>query len=75
MSTISLKLPDSMYAKVREIAQRDGISVEQFLESAAAEKLAADAYLSARASRSSKEAFEWALAQVPDVPPVPGDEL
>ena len=75
MSTISLTLPEPVYARVREAAQRDGVSVEEFLESALAEKLVADTYLRTRAARSSKEAFEWALAQVPDVPPVPGDEL
>lgn len=78
MPRISLTLPDSIHAKIEEIAERDGISVDQFLTSAAAEKLAAclgEEYLDERARRSSREAFEHALAQVPNVPPVPGDEL
>jgi uncharacterized protein (DUF1778 family) len=78
MSTINVRLPDSIHEKIREVAERDGISIDQFLASAAAEKLAAclsDDYLEARALRSSREAFERALAQVPDVPPDPGDEL
>ena len=75
MCTISLNLPDSIYEKVREVAERCGISVDEYVASAAAEKLAADAYLDARARRSSQEAFEWALAQVPDAPPDPGDEI
>ena len=78
MSTISLNLPDSIHEKIKEVAHRDGISVDQFLASAAAEKLAAflgDEYIEQRARRSSREAFERALAQVPAVPPDPGDEL
>jgi hypothetical protein len=78
MSTISLHLPDSIHEKIKEVAERDGISVDQFLASAAAEKLAAfmgEDYLEQRARRSSREAFERALAQVPDVPPDPGDEM
>ena len=78
MTTINVRIPDSIHAKIREIAERDGISVDQFLASAAAEKLAAflsDDYLETRARRSSQEAFDRALANVPDVPPVPGVEL
>lgn len=78
MSTIHLHLPDSIYDKVKEIALRDGISVDQFLASAAAEKVAAfmgGEYLEQRARRGSKEAFERALAEVPDVPADPGDEI
>lgn len=75
MCTISLTLPDPMYEQVQESAKRSGISVDEYLASAVAEKLASDAYLDTRARRSSREGYEWALAQVPDVPPVPGDEL
>jgi hypothetical protein len=64
-----------MFEEVKEVAKRSGISVDEYLASAVAEKLASDAYLDARGQRSSKEGFEWALSQVPDVPPIPGDEL
>jgi len=78
MSTVSVRLPDSIYDKIKEVAERDGISVDQFLASAAAEKLAAflsDDYLEHRAGRGSREAFERVLAKVPDVPHDPGDEI
>lgn len=78
MSTVSVRIPESIYEKIKEVAERDGITVDQFLASAASEKLAAfmgEEYLEQRARRSSKEAFERALAQVPDVPPDPGDEF
>ena len=32
-------------------------------------------YLQARAARGSREAFDAAMAHVPSVPPLPGDEL
>jgi predicted DNA-binding ribbon-helix-helix protein len=40
MSTISVRLPDSIHDAIKEIAEREGFSVEQFIASAAAEKLA-----------------------------------
>lgn len=41
MSTLSLRLPDSLHNRVRELAQQDGISINQFISTAVAEKLAA----------------------------------
>ena len=78
MSTLSLRLPDSLYNRVRELAQQDGISINQFISTAVAEKLAAlmtEEYLEKRARRGSREKFLAVLAKVPDVPPEPGDEL
>jgi hypothetical protein len=78
MSTLSLRLPDSLHRRVREIAQQDGISINQFISTAVAEKLAAlmtESYLQERAQRGSREKFRAVLAKVPDVPPGPGDEL
>jgi hypothetical protein len=78
MSTLSLRLPDSLHKRVRELAQQDGISINQFISTAVAEKLAAlmtEEYLEQRAKRGSREKFLVALARVPDVPAEPGDEL
>jgi hypothetical protein len=78
MSTLSLRLPDSLHKRVRELAQHDGISINQFINTAVAEKLAVlmtVEYLEERAKRGSREAFLAVLAKVPDVPPDPGDEL
>ncbi len=35
---------------------------------------ARESYVAMRAKRASREAFERALAEVPDAPPLPGDE-
>jgi hypothetical protein len=71
MSTLSIRLPDSMHNGVRSLAEREGISINQFVASAVAEKLAAvatESYLRERAGQGRREDFEAALAQVPDVP-------
>jgi hypothetical protein len=71
MSTVSVRLPGSIYEKSKEVAERDGISVDQFVASAAAEKLAAflsDDYLEQRARRGGREAFERVLAKIPAIP-------
>jgi hypothetical protein len=78
MSAINLRLPESLHEAVREIAERDKISINQFITIALAEKISAlttEEYLSERAKRGSREKFEAALAKVPDVEPVEGDEL
>ncbi len=78
MSTVSIHLPHSLQHKVEEVAQQDGISFDQFVASAVAEKLSAlltTNYLRQRAERSSREAFEHALAEIPDVEPEDYDVL
>jgi hypothetical protein len=58
------------------LAARDGISIDQFIATAVAEKMAAlmtEAYLEERAKRGSRAQYEAALAQVPDVEPEPHD--
>ncbi len=71
MSALSIRLPDSLHVHVREWARKEGISINQFVSAAVAEKLAALAtedYLSIRAARASQASFEAALAEVPNVP-------
>jgi uncharacterized protein (DUF1778 family) len=78
MSTISLRLPDSLHKQIRRLAEEDGISINQFISTAAAEKLAAlmtVEYLEERAKRGSREKFETALASLPDVEPDEYDKL
>ena len=73
MSTISVRLPDSLHKLVREIAHNDRVSMNQFIASAVAEKisaLATETYLNERAARGSEAKFRAALAKVPNVPEV-----
>ena len=78
MSTMSLRLPESLHRKVRELAEQEGISINQLVTTALAEKVAALMtvdYLAERAERGSRKEFERVLAKVKDRPPVSGDEI
>jgi hypothetical protein len=78
MATLSLRLPESVHRELVRLAKAEGVSLNQLLSSAAAEKLAAlmtEQYLADRAKRASRAKFGAALAKVPDAPPAPGDEL
>ncbi len=78
MSTLSVRLPDSLHRQIRQLAKEDGISINQFISTAAAEKMAALLtleYLEQRAERGSREKFEAALAALPDAEPDGPDRL
>lgn len=78
MSNLSLRLPDSLHRKVRELAEQDDISINQFIATAVAEKTAAlltVEYLEERGRRSDPKLVDRILGRVPDVPPDLGDEL
>ena len=78
MRALSLRLPASLHHKIRELSERDEVSMNQFISTAVAEKAAAlltVEYLEARGRRGSRTQFDRILARVPNVPPIPGDEL
>ena len=78
MSSISLRLPESLHETVRRMAKRDHISMNQFIATALAEKVSAlmtEDYLEQRAQRASRGKFEQALSKVPDVEPDERDRL
>jgi hypothetical protein len=76
MSTLSLRLPDSLHNGVKELASKEGISINQFIATAVAEKMSAlmtEDYLRERAKRASRAKYDAALAKVPDVEPAEYD--
>lgn len=78
MSTLSLRLPDYLHKSVRELAQKEGVSINQLITLAVAEKMSAlmtEDYLAERAKRGSREKFDAILAKVPDVEPDEQDRL
>lgn len=78
MSTLSLRLPNSLHKMVKELAEREGVSMNQFISTAVAEKLSAlltEEYLEKRASRGSRKRFERVLRKVPDGEPPEEDRL
>ena len=78
MGTLSLRLPESLHKKVKELSRQENISINQFITSALAEKISAlltEEYLEKRAKRASREKFEQALTKVADVAPEEFDKL
>ena len=77
MSTISLRLPESLHRQARELAEKEGISINQLIATSLAEKMSAlmtGEYLEERARRGSRKAFHRVLRKVKDREPVAGDE-
>ena len=78
MSALSVRLPNSLHERARELARREGISINQLVSSALAEKMSAlltEEHLEARAQRGSRTRFLAALAQVPAIEPDADDAL
>lgn len=77
MSTLSVRLPNSLHERLRELARAEGVSTNQLIATAVAEKLSAlgaELYLAERAGRGSRSRFDVALSRVPDAAPEEGDE-
>ena len=78
MSALNLRLPDSVHRQIREIARRDGVSINQFISTAVSEKISAlmtEEYIEARGKKARRGAFKKVLGRVPRRKPLPGDEL
>jgi hypothetical protein len=78
MSTISLRLPESLHRKVRELAQAEDVSINQLITTALAEKMSALMtvdYLRERGALGDRAAYDAVLSKVRDVAPDEGDEL
>ncbi|MCP4608221.1 MAG: toxin-antitoxin system HicB family antitoxin [Planctomycetes bacterium] len=70
MSTISLRLPDSLHEMLRTIAKQEKTSINQLATLALAEKvsaLATEDYLGERASRGGRAKFDRAMAKVANI--------
>lgn len=78
MSILSLRLPNTLHEQVREIAQAEGVSMNQFVALAVAEKVAvlqASDYLAQRGQRGSREKLLSILAKAPDIEPEEQNKL
>ena len=72
MSSISLRLPESLHERVREVAEKEGVSINQLITTALAEKLSAlltSEYLAERAARGNRKKFDRVLRKVRDSEP------
>src|SRR3954447_11861938 len=78
-ATYPLKLPTSIKTAAARLAKEDGVSLNQWIATAVAQKVGAvetaAAFFKRRGAGHSQDEFDGILAQVPDRPPEPGDEL
>ncbi|MCK5306775.1 MAG: toxin-antitoxin system HicB family antitoxin [Candidatus Omnitrophica bacterium] len=77
MSALSLRLPDSIHRHIKEIARKEGVSINHFISSAVSEKISAlitEDYLAKRAKKASASDFRKILSKVPKRKPLSGDE-
>ena len=78
MSTLSLRLPDSIHAMARTLATQEHVSINQLISTAIAEKISAlmtETYLAERSAKGSRENFLDIMARVPDTPPDTRDKI
>jgi len=78
MSTMSLRLPESLHRKARELAEQEGVSINQLVTTALAEKLSALMtvdYLEEQAKRGDRKRYERVLKKVKSRRPAVEDAL
>jgi hypothetical protein len=78
MSVYTVEIPDSVRREVEELSARDGVSPEQFLATAAVEKISAlrtVEFLREEAAAGSREDWDYVMSCVPARPPMEGDEM
>ena len=75
---MNIELPDSLLKQARELAEKEGVPLEQLIASALAEKMVAwktVEYLKERASRGDRLKFQAAMSKVTDVEPDEADRI
>jgi hypothetical protein len=77
MTTIQATVPDYLATLAAEAAEKEKTTIDQIIALALSAQLSAWKVredMETRARRGRSEDLRNILAQVPDVPPVPGDE-
>jgi len=78
MSQVTLRLPDSLHRRAKDLSVKDHVSLNTMITTALAEKIAAIEtvdMIRARAERGRNVTFTGAFAEVPDVEPLDHDRL
>ena len=78
MSSLTIQLPDSLRKTIEDLAAREGFTLNQFLASAAGEKLAVMMtmdFLRREAAAGRRADFEKYLSAVPANPPIETDKI
>ena len=77
-AVLQLRLPRSIKGHVERLAAREGISMNQFIATAVAEKLSAletAEFFEERVRRADPDLFDKVMSRQRGEPPRPGDEL
>ena len=77
-STYPLRLPHSIKAEVERLAKQDGVSINQFIATAVAEKLSAmrtAEFFAEHRDRADFIAFDRLMKRQGGEPPGPGDTI
>ncbi len=78
MSTLSARFPESFHKRLKEMADKEGVSMNQLITLAVSEKvstlLTVD-YLKQRAQKGDRKTFNELLEKVPDTEPEEFDKL
>jgi hypothetical protein len=78
VSTLKIKIPDSIRSRVEHFARKDGVSVDDYVASVLSQRVAvadADSYVQNRAARGSSDKLLELLGKAPDVEPEPHDRI
>jgi len=73
--TLSVTLPEALYQRIADLADRQQVSVERMVAAALAEQLAGWSRVEQMAVHGNRDRFLAALDRVPDAEPVPEDRL
>lgn len=71
----SISVPDDLYKKAVELAAKDRVSVEEFVSTVLANRVASREFIESHARLFDREAFEQALNMIPDAEPKDHDRL
>lgn len=78
MKTIQVRLPDSIHSRVKRFSREENVSMNQFIVTSVSNEIVRDEtsdFFREAAAHFDPEAFADALAAVPDLPSVSGDEI
>ena len=78
MSSLTVRIPESLHNGLREISKREGVSINQYIAIAVTEKMSVINTMDAIAERKKegkKEDILGVLSKVRSRPPLPGDEI
>lgn len=76
--TFPLRLSESIRRAAEDLARQDGVSLNQFVATAVAEKVSAlhtATYFRRRAAQADRAKFDQVLARLGGLPPRNGDEI